>query len=60
MLHCWNSLLVQAVVPLVPGSEQGVNSTVTTGAGKDTLDITLKGDAVDTIGESFALNAGKW
>ncbi len=42
----------------ISGAENGVAYTVTTGAGDDNLNITLDGDAVDTIGESFALNAG--
>jgi len=42
----------------INGVENGVDYTVTTGEGDDELDIELDGDAVDTIGESFALDAG--
>lgn len=41
----------------ISGSERAV-FTNTTGEGNDVITVTLDGDAVDTVGTSFAVNAG--
>lgn len=38
--------------------QAGANYTYTTGTGNDTIKVKVDGDAVDTIGEGLAINAG--